>query len=907
MNKPKRHIIIIMLCFPLLMFANNPIVRNVSKGVELSNDHVSIVISNKAELVSFVDLLTNTDVAANNNQKIAYVKTLEGKIIEASQLYFDGNNVFVTIGNHKIILKILAFNDYFTVEVQNRSIPDVEELTFFDVILKNNPSSPNSFCATGIAMSLQTNPVVFPSSENKEVIGKCNSHTGIQGSKLAIIACRQDRFWGIVRSVYLSLPSHSVPVILSSGGPFAYKSEANRYDGVILSGTEVANANVTEWIDFYSKIGIKHIAFYLGPLTFIQGQFSFPKFGNVTNFKERVVDPLSNVGIISSLHTYSYYISYSSDEILKDPKWQQQLEFRGDFKLVKDVGPADMTFNVSGDVSVIKNPGAYSSCFTPFILIDNEIVRYEIAKDGFVNCKRGQCGTEAKAHKKGAKAKVIGGYFHYIAPQIGSDLYYEIARRTAKVYNEGGFKGFYFDALDGLGVHLKYAGLNDYHWYYGAAFINEVLKYCDTEPQVLEASHLFPTVWSARGRGESWDTPVRGYKNFINDHIARNKSLMRRQYYGTLGWYDFYPKRTDKPGNFSTKYMFADDVDYLGVQSIAYDQAMMYDGLLKKDVENNDALKRNLETFAPYSQLRVGRYFSERVKNTLREGSYEYKLARRNGKWGFYEAHYCRTKLRDVTIDGQKGNNPFKQQKPFVRLENMYTSDCSSPVSLMKFNENADMTGQQKELDFSTPVNLSNHLALKISLKGSGTDSKDAICVRLRSEASGFADYIVRLNFDGWRDVVLPNLDNAEYPDLKFPGMDDDFYKMHRKDIDFSSINHISVFKSSECGIVYVKSIDAVPLVSNSITNPKVSIGNASVTFVDTLQSGEYVEYTTGEKTALAYNQAGKSRSIKVKSRGRFRVPHGAFTATVSGTPERKDCPSEVVLTLGLFGQFIQN
>ena len=102
----------------------------------------------------------------------------------------------------------------------------------------------------------------------------------------------------------------------------------------------------------------------------------------------------------------------------------------------------DETAYVSGNIAGIKNPGSYNSVYSPFILIDNEIIRYSLGKDGFVNCKRGQCGTIAATHKKGTNVRVIGGYFNYIAPKIGSELYYEIARRTAAAYNEGGFRGF---------------------------------------------------------------------------------------------------------------------------------------------------------------------------------------------------------------------------------------------------------------------------------------------------------------------------------------------------------------------------------------------------------------------------------------------------------------------------------
>lgn len=904
------------LLFVFLLFiltaaqaATQPIIRNTAGGIEFRNNNVSILLSDGAELISIVDLKTNTDIADKKVKKVAYLETTGGNVIEASRLSLSGENLIVDIGKNKIILKVQALDDYFTVEVQNTSLPGVKILTFLDLMLNTNVSN-NSICATGVAMSLQTNPVNYPSIESIKVIGQCSSHTGLHGSKLAIVICSKDKLWDIVKGVYNSVPSHSVPV-LSSGGPYAQEGESNRHDCVIVSGVDVKPERIPEWIDFYTSIGVRQIAFNigLGYSTCNQGQFNFTTLGSAKSFKEKISDPLYDAGIISILHTYSYYISYASNEILSNPKWQQQLEFRGEHFLLSNISPEVSTINVTGDLSYLNNIGGFYSVYSPYILIDEEIIKYEVGKDGFVACKRGQCGTKAASHSKGSKVRIIGGYFYCIAPQIGSDLFYEIARRTAKAYNEGGFKGLYFDAIDGLSNHLRYSGLNEYQWYYGASFVNEVLKHCESEPLVVEMSQLFPTLWSARGRGESWDTPRKGYKSFIDEHTTSNKELIGRQYIASLGWYDFYPRRDNQPGDFSTKYMFSDDVDYLGVKAIAYDQIMVYNGLFKIQVDSCPALRRNLEIYTKYNRLRIDGYFNERVRELLKQGQYDYKLTNKKGIWGFDEVSYSRTKIRDITKDAVSGCNPFERQRPFIRLENLYTSGSSSIINLMRFNESKDVMEQSIEKTFSSPLDLSEHLGIRITLLGNGYNSEDALCIRLISSesSSGYADYIVRLNFDGWRDIILPNLDNAEFPDLKFKKVGFERYRMYRNDVDYTNVKYVQILNSGKCKGVKVKSIDAVPLANNPVTNPKVNIGKASLMFLDTIQSGEYIEYNAGDKKALVYDRIGNSRSIKVKRNRRFRVPNGDFTANVTGDWEVKDAPSEVVITFGLYGDFIHN
>ena len=902
-------VITVFLFVQLLLNAANVGLHHTSNGIELRNERVSICLSNSAELVSFVDLKTDRDIAAHNHKKIASVTTCSGKIIEASRLTLDNDIIHLMIENTSVDLRVEAFDDYFTVEVQNKDLPGVEVLTFMDLPLNYDYKSPDAFIAAGVALTLQTNHIYYPSGESKEVVGRCMSKSGFARAKLAIVASTKLQFWRIVRDVYYSIQRGSLPVVYSSGGPFAQDSEANRYDCVIIYGPEVSPSKISEWIDFYyKKMGIRQFDFHHGTFSFIQGECSFPVLGSTKAFKEQIADPLYSEGIISTLHSYSYYIDYSANEILSNPNWQQQLEFREIFPLDESITSTNTEITVVGCLPNRTNDFSFTSVYSPYLLIDNEIIRYRVGDKGFVSCKRGQCGTTAVPHKKGSIVKMLGGYYCQIAPQIGSELYYEIARRTAEAYNKGGFRGIYFDAIDGLGIHLKNSGLDGYTWYYGAAFVNEVLKYCQTEPLVIEYSDLYPSLWAARGRGESWDRPKRGYKYFIDRHSNRNKSLKDRQYSTTMGWFDFYPVNKEQPDDYATKYMFTDDVDYLGVKAIAYDHTMTYEGLLKSDVEAIPGLRRNLDLYSQYNSLRMSNYFKEGVINVLRTGDCEYKLMKKNGIWGFNEVVYKRVKLRDISKDVYIGTNPYKKQKPFIRLENLYSSNCTRLVRLMGPQDLDGLNGKKCEKSFSHPLNLKELLGLKVTLQGNGKSSNDAICIRLRSaEKGGYADYVVWLNFDGTREIILTNTDNAEYRDLYFPGIEDNLYLMHRKDVDFTKVKFIQVYKSSNCKKINVLSIDAVPLVSNILMTPTLTLDGSSVTFKGTLQSGEYLEYNVDEKKAIVYDNMGNTRTIKVIRKGRFIIPEGDFTASVSGVSEYDNMPIEVSLTLGLYGSFIHN
>lgn len=890
-----------------LLFAANPYVSSNNRGIEFRNEQVSLLISHTGEMLSCVELQTNNDIAVHDRRKVASVVLKNGEMVEASKLALSGSALTIWFGSTKVEVEVevLAYKDYFTLEVKKAS-PEIETLTFIELTMKYDFNNSNTMVAAGVALSLQTNPVYYPTGESRRVVGSCTRQTGLEGAKLAIVTCKKDELRHSIKNIYSNLPSNSVPVNRTGGGPSALDCEANRYDCVLIGNASLSL--VPDWIRFYSSLGVRQIDFMMGTTTFIQGDFTFSGLGSASAFREQITKPLVAAGFIPTLHTYSYYIGYTSNEILSNPKWQQQLEVRDIYSLSKAIGTTESVIELKGDMTSLSNDESFRRVHTPYILIDNEIIKYTIDNSGRLSCQRGQCGTKAASHSKSSKVKFLGGYFSHFVPQIGSELFYEVARRTAQAYNKGGFKGFYFDALDGLPVHLKYAGLDGFFWFYSAAFINEVLKHCDKEPLVVEYSDMNATLWAARGRGGAWDHPYRGYKNFIDDHVTNNKTWKKWQYVTTLGWYNFYPVKKSQPGDYATKYMFSDDVDYIGAKSIAYDHTMVYNGLVEKNVETIPGLKRNLVNFSRYNKLRVDNYFSEEIKSVLREGKYEYRIRKKGSRWGFDEAVYCRTKLRDAKQDCLRGNNPFGKQRPFIRLENLYSSDCTSTVPLMQFEENKSLGSQFLEKSFSTPINLTKHLGIKVSIRGNGYHSTDAICIRLRSSGiSGYADYVVRLNFDGWRDIIVPNLDNAEYKDLKFEGMEDNLYRMHRKEVEFAAVRYINVYLSEDCGEVRIRNVEAVPLLNNSLTNPVVYTGHSQVMFLGELESGEYVEYSAGSKTAMIYDYMGNSRPIKVLRKGRFEVANGDFEMSVSGEASITDAPMGVVLTTGIFGRFITN
>lgn len=382
------------------------------------------------------------------------------------------------------------------------------------------------------------------------------------------------------------------------------------------------------------------------------------------DFKKNVSDILEANGIAAGLHTYSHYIRYDCKPILADPKWQKQLGVIGEYTVAEDVS-ADADFIPT--VESTENVPSYVSFFarsSPLILIGNEIVYFDHAENGFKALERGRAGTKAVAHKKGEIIKHLDGYYHGIAPVSGSELFLQIARNTAKTFNEGGFKMIYLDALDGITRHCE----KHEYWYYTAMFVCELLQYCDRYP-LIEFSTFFPALYAARGRVGAHDTPWRSYKKWNEHHTASNRAYINSHLAPTLGWYDFYPLTDKYPGNEHTKYHHADQIEHMGALALMYDFSNVFNGTRKYTYERYAGVRRNVALYKKYDDLRKSLYFDEDYREKLKDSPYEVHLKeKRGGRWCFVEKDYQIAKLYDLNDSDRNCGffkNPFGAQPPF--------------------------------------------------------------------------------------------------------------------------------------------------------------------------------------------------------------------------------------------------
>jgi len=140
----------------------------------------------------------------------------------------------------------------------------------------------------------------------------------------------------------------------------------------------------------------------------------------------------------------------------------------------------------------------------------------------FTGLKRGVKGTKPASHGAGEIAFHLSERFGRFVPGPETALFNEIAQSHAEIVNYCRFDGIYFDAIDGSAV---LAGDENF-WYYGTKFIFEVVKHLK-RPVGMEMSSMSHHWWHFRSRWQAWDRPVRGYKRFIDIHLASIKASGR--------------------------------------------------------------------------------------------------------------------------------------------------------------------------------------------------------------------------------------------------------------------------------------------------------------------------------------------------------------------------------------------
>jgi len=887
--------------------------------ITFTNKHFSFSISKKnAKITKFINLYNNENVN-KDSKEFVYLSTSTGNKVLANKVSLDKNRIKFSFKDGVDVYMIVEIHDnYMTFEIDSEVPSTLTSVTFANISTSiiTSEEDDESFMLNAVGMTAWVNPVNkgFRKGATSTIAHAYTKFdSGTMGSKLGVVFSKRGDALTYLQQLTDTIDP-SVGLKSLAGGAYAKEWQPNYGDYIFSESTTPEGIEST--IKLAKQLGVDQIDVHQGGGSFRQGDMYFynTETGTAKEFYEKIGKKFIDAGFDVGLHTYAYYITYKCEPILSDPKWQKDLETLETYTLRKGISKFRKTIPTEEDATDFDTTVSFFLNNSRYVLIDQEIIYIgQGTIDGFIKVERGQCGTSPQDHLAGATIYHLGGYFNMFAPKLGSDLFYHTADLTAQAYNDGGFSMIYLDAIDGLSAHTD---VTEEQYYYFQMYVHRIISQCKTTP-VLETSSSAPQEWNVRARTGAWDTPTRAIKQFIANHVAVNQTTMATNMTPTLGWFDFYPDADPVAGMKNTiqKTLFRDDIDYLGMNAIIYNMSMVYnhtDSIYEQPyhLANTDYYREY------YSKLRKSYYFNNEVIEKVKEIGGEWKVIKKNdGEFAFLQMYYNKQNLgnilggNDFTLNG---NNPFKTQTPFVRIESRWSTLFENEIVIAQFDENKTLKDQT--LTKKVKFDMTNNMTMKVRVKGTGADG-DAMLISIvggitSGESDGRGDYFIDLNFNGWREFVLLDLDNAEYDitKYKFNGINTDYfnYITYRRVPNYFDVIDVTVRTCGKTGdAAQISTIYGYTQTNAPVKNPTVTIGSSSMTFNTTISGGEYIEFDPMTGKAILYHNAEQTTE-EIKYTGTLTVPTGKFTATYTAEAETS-APTRAKLVIGFSGEEVAN
>ena len=872
----------VLACIELTGFTDTP------NDVQYSTEHFQLTISGSGQVESFVDLRSGKNYVGVSDRNFCLLRTVKsGAALAPSQMEQNGNILTFSFPGTQVraMLQVTTEESYLIFDVVDITGGDFYALQFARVPLTIDYLT-DDFAACAMSRKLNTQTLDYPGKSNLPG-GQCFRALGYEGAGVFLLGMPEIQLRETMKQVVDTYTPGEMPVSLA-GGPFAMDNPKN-YGSYFINGETIAEHQVDEWVANLSRFGVDQIDFHQGTV-FRQGDFKF----NATAYPNGIADfrktseAFRRHGIITGLHTYSQFLAEDSKYVTPVP--HRDLDVMRTFTLSADLGASEQTVAVDESTWEVSDVTGFFVRNSKVIRIDDELIVFDRPSRtppyGFTACTRGAYGTVKAAHSKGAPVQHLTQMFYLFAPKVDSDLFLEIARETARTYNEGGFSMIYLDALDGT-----FTLVDDYEyiWYYDALFVNEVLKHAKTPP-LLEYSTFSPGLWYGRSRMGAWDEARRGYRRFFDMHVAENRLTADRLYLpGQMGWQTLGSPVADDVDNFQYHVLFPEDVAYLGAKILAYNYGLSYIGVNVRSAPQR--VYHHAEILKKYDSLRKEGYFSPVMLERLRDPGADFLLQRSGDDWRLSEANYARFLLPPATRQFTY-SNPYSEQTPMIRIEHRHEPvayDSSEGFDLLPLDESKPVPSVTVR-EFAQPVDLSKKLGLGLWVYGDG--GGQLVNVRLESPshlASGFTDHVVKIDFTGWRYFALAEADNGMYEDMGFS--DPNYYVEYRQTVFYHSISKVQLLIKGETANLRFRTVRALPLKESHIVDPALQADGQHITFGGYLKTGHYMEYAPGGR-AVVYDGAGREVSEMRINTPVFKLPAGDATIRFSGLSVSGTAPS---------------
>lgn len=857
-----------------------------TEPIVIENDYVRFEFGPTGAVVRVVDKATGAN-HAQPDVTLAQIKQ-GGQTVPVSGLaYANGRLVMRFAGEPeaRVTVGVQVRPHYVVLEVLDAS-PGIEELAIVNIPTTLSGTLDDPFACCALALNLKTNVTSIP-GPMKELRALCYPRFGLQGAKVALLACPRDELRNVMKEAVAAAVDAGDEIPRTDiGGPWALDGEINRGSYIFDFGY-ITEQTVDEWIAFAKEVGITQIDFHTGTsLRFGDYRPNPELFPNGRANVKAVLDKLHAAGMAAGLHTYAFFIAKDTPYVtpVPDPRLGKMATFTLAEALSAETTAVPVVESTA-NVSTITGFFVHNSVT---LQIDDELITFTgVTKEApftFTGCTRGALGTTPAEHAAGAKVYQLKECFGLFTPDGDSTLLEEIAANTAETYNECGFDMIYLDALDGEAILEG----PEHAWHYGSKFVFEIARRLK-KPALFEMSTFHHHLWYVRGRMGAWDHPSRWHKRFIDVHSAANNIDGAGMFLPmNLGWW-----AVKTGGDFQVEPTYPDDIEYLLCKALAYDNSISLMGMTPKTLETVPFHRRLAPIIRQYEELRLSRHFPESVREKLRASGEEFTLEQADGHWRFRPARYARHKVQGM--DGWSNrwttDNPFGAQPLALRIEALMavapydapegvvmedfsgidayglrenapgvTADLAVSAEVVKSgaasghftatSDNPEPNGAWARLGrtFAPPLDIKGKEGLGVWVHGDGQG--ELLNLQLRSPAHttalGYGDHYVKVDFTGWRYFELVEPEGGRIDDFAWPYRGHP-YAIYREHVDYAQVETLSFWynllpqgKPVAC---YVGPVKALPLVKAKLVNPRVTVGGATLVFPVEIESGNYLEF----------------------------------------------------------------
>ncbi len=750
------------------------------------------------------------------------------------------------------VLDVAEHADYITFTLASISREDFLSISFLNIHLDDGQGD---YEGVMLAMTAHTRMEEHP-GDNRKLIASAYPHIGLfktkrspYPAKVAFFAAPKSEVRRIERKILDEIPDGEIPKS-KLGGPYAdlAKNDA-RGDYYILMQDTATLDKVDALCEEMKKFAITQITLHHNT-HYRQGDFSplesaFP--GGIADFKA-VVDKFHENGIKVGLQTYSFFLSRKSSYVSPVPHCD--LDVLKTFTLASDITKSELSLGVLEATDGVVAEEGFIFVNSPYLWIDDEIVKFSLAKDGkFTLTERGAYGTVPAPHKADSSVKQLKQYFLLPLAKAGSPLFYEIAKNTAEFINATGADYFYLDALDGSFV----LDGEDYVWYHAMDFVREMFAQlkrdiifdCCYNPQ-------YTGTWFVRSRYGAIDVSLNAHRACFDAHTEYNeKTAQRMGVTPELGWIDLFP-HASTGASWLNEPLFEEDLEYVCAKAFATGASLAYLESFRS-FQKAPMSERFSKILQKYGKLRADSVPSERTAKfltkwnngaVLRDGSL---YARRHFISNF-EA--CETTA--------KINSEHARQVPKFRIQALYSAeayDHPDAKSLLWLDENEPIK-EEIHARFA-PVAAEGRRGLGVFCKGDGSGALITVAVRnLAMNSRKASEHYIVADFVGWKYFAFYETQNATLEKKKPKSLEyknynhlQEFYGYYRSKMNYEAIDGVDITVQGSDSIC-LRPILLLPHTEPPIINPSVRFGKTEIKILTSLASGTSL-YFDGEECVV--------------------------------------------------------